>query len=169
MLFQVLDENHLVALFVVDNLVHRVTRDEHAEAAGTNVLRLPNFHVSEWIVLWIGNGGVLEFCPGEAFAGVNDVVDDSASCAYSRNAHPFVRIELSAMLNGVEKHFSKCCRQLDPVLFRQGGWNFCYELRKPVGCLHAATQAASDEVGFSRKQVDAVGRIRRGESVRDRI
>src|SRR5215475_14138949 len=86
-LFQVLDENHLVALSVVDNLVYRATRHEHPETAGTNVLRRSNFHVSEWIVPWIGNGGVLEFCPGEAFAGVDDVVDNGASCAYSGGAH----------------------------------------------------------------------------------
>src|SRR5690242_3548491 len=109
--------------------------------------------MGEWIVFWIENGGVLEVAPCEAFAGVNDVVNDSASCAYSRDAHPFVRIELSTMLNGVEEHFSKCGRQLVPVVFCQGGRDFSHELRKPVGCLHAAAQADTDEVGFSRKQL----------------
>ena len=59
-LIEVLDEDHHVALLVVDYFVHRLARNQHPEAAGPQILRVPNLHVSRRVVRRIADGGVLE-------------------------------------------------------------------------------------------------------------
>jgi hypothetical protein len=66
---EILDEYHLIALFVVDELIDELLGQQNAKAARAHAGCLAVLDVSQPIILRIGYGSVGNLFKGKAFAG----------------------------------------------------------------------------------------------------
>src|SRR5438552_1582753 len=100
-LVRVLDEEHLVARLVVEQLIHDLTHEQEAKAAGTQALCFSHAHVAVGLAGRVADGRVLQRLRVEARAGVSDAIEEHAAPAQISDPHLAVRVELPAPLDGV--------------------------------------------------------------------
>src|SRR5580704_8619876 len=104
---EVLDEYHLVALFVENELVDEPLGEENAKASGTHAECLAVFDVAQLIVFWVGDGGVGNFVQGKTFAGIANAALHHVTGAYVGNLNLLIGVEASAVLDGVDQHLAR--------------------------------------------------------------
>src|ERR1035437_9890047 len=97
----VLDEQHLVASLVVDQLIHQVAGHEDAETAGALSPLRANLDVLDGRIVRIGNGRVWQQVHREALAGVLNPHNQGARRAHQRNAHALPGVGAAAVLDGI--------------------------------------------------------------------
>ncbi len=138
---KILDKHHRIPAFVIDQLVGDLFSQHDAESAGTQPHFVAHLNVVQRITGRIIQGGMKEIGNREAFAIVANVYQDDSIRADESDVDPAVRIEFTAMFNGIgkqlvqgkEKRFAKLNRQsieMGPeycgdVLFRMQGRRYC--------------------------------------------
>src|SRR2546426_444646 len=86
-LVRILDEQHLVARLVVEQLIHDLTHEQEAEAAGTQTPFFPRAHVAVGLAGRVANGRVLQPLRVEARTGVSDAIEQHAAPAQISDPH----------------------------------------------------------------------------------
>src|SRR5579863_4010937 len=69
---EVFDQHHLIALFVVDELIDQPLREQDSKATGSHALRFTVLDVAHRIVCWIRYGSVGDLVQSKAFTRVAD-------------------------------------------------------------------------------------------------
>src|SRR5215475_3888255 len=106
-LSQIFDEHHLVAPFVVDQLVNQLVGHQDAEAAGAQTLFVAHRDVAKRVARRIVHRRVFERAGVEALARILDPVDDRAFEQYAEDFDVFRRVEFAAVFDGVVEHFAE--------------------------------------------------------------
>jgi hypothetical protein len=78
---QILDEKHLIAAFVVDELIHEMEGQEDSESSRTQTGLFANGHVPNRIVRRIVDRGMMQFIQRKPFAGIFDATGYRLPCA----------------------------------------------------------------------------------------
>src|SRR5271165_6826840 len=132
-LSQILDENHFVALGAVDQLIGEALRHEQAESAGPDTELAPQFQMPQGIVGTIGDGGVRQRIHGKAFSGIADVVHNASGGADVAQIHDLLRIQMSAVLDGIHEQLAKRSGDLFALVGLEFAGQFAHELRQTLG------------------------------------
>src|SRR4029434_8005003 len=94
-LVQVLDEQHLIARFVVNEIVHERTRHGQAESSWPKSLFFSHGQMSHGIVVTTHNLRMAEFVDVEPLARVGDAVHEQSLCPNARDADLAIGVEFA--------------------------------------------------------------------------
>ena len=153
---QVLDEQHLVAALVVDQLIHQVAGHEDAETAGALSALGANLDVLDGRIVRIGNGRVRQQVHREAFAGVLNPHNQGARRAHQRNAHALPGVGAAAVLDGIQEQLAEGRRYVLARLGREAGLHLAQEMRHALDGLQLAAHIQRDPIRARRDHLDIV-------------
>ena len=163
---EVLDEENLVALFVVDKLVDEIFCEQKAEAAGPKALCFANGEVAEEIAGRAVDGGVAKLFERETFAGILDAAGDSVAAADEGNLHVLAGIEVAAMLHGVQENFAE---SRNDVFGDVGVSDSAKELHQAIRGADVAAGRDAHPFGGGGKDFDAVVPAGCGHGLADHV
>src|SRR5437870_13322563 len=102
--FQMLDEQNLVAFFVINQLVHHSPGHQNAKAAWPESELTTHLRMRERIIRSVCNSRVRQSLERKPFARITNVVDDGALGPHERDVHVLFRIRSE------ERRVGKECR-----------------------------------------------------------
>ena len=151
------DEQYLVALLIVNEIVHLLFRYQKAEAAWSKTLLFANGKVAQGISGRTVDCGVSELFKREALTGVLDAQYDCPTGTDKRNFHIMARVEMPSMLHCVQENFSESRDDGFPICFRNAGiFSSMQELDQAICGFNIAAGRQSDPSGRPREDFDPV-------------
>src|SRR5271165_1275115 len=108
----------------------------------------------EGLVRRVRDGGVLDFVQGEALAGILHAAHNDALGADVPDLDILGRIEISAVLHGVQKDFAECASDFFLFGVREIA-SLAVELNQTVSSKNVAADGEADPVGCSSNEFDA--------------
>ena len=118
---QILDEQHIVAFLVVNELIHELLCLQKSEATWPKTFGFASWDETEEVVGRAIDGSVAEFFQRKALTGVLDAADDCLAGANDRDFHVLASVEMAAMFHGVQKDFAAGGGHAFPFCFRNAG------------------------------------------------
>src|SRR5215471_14646002 len=119
--FDIFDQQHVVAMFAVNEFVDQFFSQQKPEAAWPQTLRFANGKVTEGIAGRTVDGRVAEFFQRETLTRVLDPAYNRSPHADERNFHILARVEVPTMLHGVDENFAESSSNSFPVRFGNAG------------------------------------------------
>src|SRR5271163_4489789 len=99
---QILDQHHLVTLFIVNELIDEFFRQQHTETARPQSLLFTDGHMAEQIFGRASNGCVAKLLERETLSGIFNPAGYSPARTNEGNFHVLAGIEMGAMFHGVD-------------------------------------------------------------------
>src|SRR5215469_13141623 len=158
----VFDEQHLVALLVVNKIVDLLFREQEAKAAWPHALFFANGNVAKEIASRTVNGGVAKFLKRESLTGIFYAQRNGMTAANEGNLHIVARVEMPSVLHGVHKNLSKSRDHRFPCCVRKAGvFRRTKELYQPMSGFNIAASRQADPSGGPGEHFDSVIPARR--------
>ena len=102
---EILDEQHIIALLVVDEFIDELLCHHETEAARPKTLFLADHRVANEIAGRAVDRSVPKLFEQEALTRILDAAHDSTTSAEEGDFHMLGGVKLTAMLHGVKKNF----------------------------------------------------------------
>ena len=128
----VFDQNHIITVFVVYQLINKMTGHQNSVSSRPHIFRFPVAYVSEGIIERIRDRRVPEFPQRETFTRIFDSTGDGAIRMHVGDLNKLLAAEVSAMFYGIKQHFPECTANIPSLIFRNLARYFRHEIRQPV-------------------------------------
>src|SRR5215470_15715258 len=163
---QIFDEQHFVALLIVEQLIHESLGLENAESSRAHARNFPLHDVTKGLLRWISESRMFEFFKRKSSARIFYFAKDCAASADVGHLNVLRRIEFPAMLHGVQKDFAERHCNLFRFHFWQVGC-FAIKVDKPLSGNQITAYGKPHPVGCGRENLKAVIPERGGQSQAD--
>ena len=117
----IFDQQHVVAMFAVNEFVDQFFSQQKPEAAWPQTLRFANGNVTEGITGRTVDGRVVELFQRETLTRIFDPAYNRSTHADERNFHILARVEVRTMLHGVDEDFAESSSNSFPIRFGNAG------------------------------------------------